>query len=320
MKKFLGITSTLAVLVMAAFLALGWADIQVTVPAWAENAFSSISQPRAAQTGMRTASSNTNGAAQQAIPTEDEALEAAKGLARKLLNYIQTDNKSAFLKLYDQFGEEYKEMLSQSFSGIKSQYSGYNKINVCLYAKYKDIFGYDFVFYRVSGKYPNTKNSSDHGFYTIRKINGQWQLYYPNAEELKELDADAMRRLPRGWQEAAEAGRNCATFGNGMWLDPSLVYEGAASEEMIYMYQNQDKSVDLAVALRNGTDEIRLYKSIQIKITDDKLGTVISQKRNVKIYVNPGQTYVYELHLNKNQLQKNGTWTQMHSDIQTTYK
>ena len=248
---------------------------------------------------------------------KDEALEAAKLYAKKILDYLQTDNKSAFLKLYNNFGEEYKEELSQSFSDLKSKFDGYDKVFVSLYAKYKDIFGYDFVFYRVSGKYPNTKNSSD---YTIRKINGQWQLYYPNAEELKELDADAMRRLPQGLQEAAEAGRNYATFGNRMWLDPSLVFEGIAVSEMMYMYQNQDKSVDLAVALRNGTDEIRTYKSIQIKITDDKLGTVISQKRNVNISVNPGQTYFYELHLKSNQLKKEGKWTNLHSSIETTTK
>lgn len=314
MKKFLGITSTLAVLVMAAFLALGWADIQVTVPAWAENAFSSISQPRAAQTGTRTASSNTNGAAQQALSEEDEALAAAKDIAKKMMNYLQTDNKKAYFDLVQSAGTIDKNHWMSSlldFSFMKNAVSGANKVNVAMVCQYQDIYYSCIVYYRVIGAYTNDYDcNANISFLPIKKIDGKWRIYQPNDNETNGLISSVYNRFPKGFQDALKAKRNYFT-GDYMWIDPTIVYDGIFDATVAYMYQNKDKSVDIGISFKNGTNQIKSISWISIKATDERLGEVISLKKEINdavIALSPGQTYVYNIHLNGNQLKKNGKW------------
>lgn len=132
--------------------------------------------------------------------------------------------------------------------------------------------------YIVTGTHPNTRTNNRQLNLPLSYKDGLWLI--DQSEDAQAAFADKFF-IPEECEIAYRAGRNATAFSqsNYMWMDESLVYEGASYQELKFAWQNEDGSVNVGIWFANGTPNNIMYTKInELSITSKDYGTVISVK------------------------------------------
>ena len=310
MKKFLGIFNSILVLATAACIALGVINVSFTTPPWMDTLASSAN-------GVLLPVATTK--AEQVRESDEEALRAFNALDDTLWKYVQNDDKAGFAKLFSAFPEDQKQNIDEEFATFRKYKSLIQKTSPYILASADGVYYCESMHYLVTKSGSKTHMDNYTYRYVIKKIDGEWRFSPVTEEEENAIMESYLRRMPSGFQQAYEARRNAALFGNYMWMEPELVLEGCTYERIYTAYQNEDGSVDVHVALSNGTDKTVVYSSLTVRIDDAALGQIVNQKTSISIRVLPGNTEYYVVHVNANNVKKNGVWGSINAHIDATW-
>ena len=249
-----------------------------------------------------------------------EAEKAAKELAEKIYIYCNNTDFENFYSLFESFS---KETVATYFDYLRGYITSINKWNVQVIASEDDSYYLADIVYYVFTKTDNGKKWNANNVYYdemlyIAQYNDTWKIV--NLESTPEiyetLSNSAYMLLPEGYREAATNKRNAVQlYRNWNWNDSKLYYDEDVGGEAVFLYENEDGSLDLIMHYWNGTNIIRTFKKSIITVTDSSLGKLFSITIQPNLVVAPHSSTVYTYTIKKGKYKK-GTW----NTIQCSYK
>ena len=234
-------------------------------------------------------------------------------------DYAKAGDYDGFASLFSHFEDETGNEVRNCYAHYRNTVLNHNnKKNVYYVTDCEGYYLCESLRYLVTKSGNKTSCHSDNSNFWITCENGQWFIVKPK------LDAEAFEAINRQiygdpGTDAAKAGRNAATFGNFMFTNPEMVFEGDFNAFLISMWQNADGSVDAQIVLTNGTNVIKHVTELTLKVDDNALGQIVNKTFNTSINVPPMRSIVYTVHLSRGDIRRTGVWTTMHSDMHISY-
>lgn len=254
--------------------------------------------------------------------TDEEVIEAWNDIYSTLKEMAVEGDVQGFMELSNCTEEEAKYRTQ----ALKDEsYNNYDSQNTYVVWSNKKYYFVETIEYLVTGVNPNTHYTSFNFNITLVKEDGEWRTLNTNdmtEEELTEMNEIFAEALYGSeFVNAFRAGRNCSNFGNYMFTHPEMVYNGYLDTAVISAWQNEDGSMDIQFCSTNGTSNTITYKSVDITLTDDSLGTIcdVSFSDNWDT-VTPGRSKVFTVHVDPaNVLTGTAAWGSVRSNVHASY-
>ena len=183
-----------------------------------------------------------------------------------------------------------------------SKSGNYSKHMSCLAAKTNDSYMVYRCDYTITVDNNNTHRDSNQ-YYGVIKYDGNdktWKLdcsdSINNDFDNTEIGKAYNQVFYSRFDEDVKSLDNFVAMNSNWYFicKPDAYYEGISESTIIAAYQKKDGSVDVVIHINNGKAQRRQVKKFVIKITDDKLGTVVDKTVNPNkvIGANSGENYV----------------------------
>lgn len=254
--------------------------------------------------------------------SDEEVIEAWNDIYSTLKEMGVEGDVQGFMELANSTEEEAKYW-TQALKDIS--YNNYDSQNTYVVWSNKKYYFVETIEYLVTGVHPNTHCTSFNFNTTLVKEDGEWRILNTNdmtEEELTEMDEIFAESIyGSGFVNAFRAGRNWMKFGNYMFTHPEMVFNGHLDTQVISAWQNEDGSMDILFCSTNGTNNTISYKSVDITLTDDSLGTICDvSPTEYWGSITPGRSKVFTVHVDpSNVLTGTAAWGNVYSHVHTSY-
>lgn len=254
--------------------------------------------------------------------TDEEVIEAWNDIYSTLKEMAVEGDVQGIMDLAN-VSEEDAKYLAQDLKD--ESYNNYDSQNTYIMWTNKKYYYVETTEYLVTGVHPNTHMSNANHNAILEKKDGEWRIINPDEmteEELTEINESIYGTIfGTGLFDALRAGRNCGDFSNHMFTHPELVFNGCLDTSVISSWQNEDGSMDIQFCGTNGTSNTITYKSVNITLTDETLGTICDISP-VEYWdsITPGRSKVFTVHVDpSNVLTGTTVWGSVHSHVHTNY-
>ena len=252
-----------------------------------------------------------------------DAEKATKDLAEKIYMYCNNTDFESFYSLFEGYS---KETVESFFDYLRGYITSINKWNVQVIASDDDKYYLSDIVYYVFTKTDNGKKWNANNVYYdemiyIAQYNSTWKIVNleSNPEIYETLSNNAYALLPEGYRDAATNNRNAIQlYKNWNWNDSKLYYDEDVGGEAVFLYENEDGSLDIIMHYWNGTNIIRTFKKSTITVTDSSLGKLFSITIQPNLVVAPHSSTVYTYTIKKGKYKK-GTWDTIHCNFKNIF-
>ena len=197
-------------------------------------------------------------------------------------------------------------------------YYKYDSQNTYIVWSNKKYYLVETVEYRITYEQPRYAGFSRY----IEKIDGEWRINNTN-EVMEEVNESFFETIygPE-YLNALRAGRNCRCFGSYMFTHPEKVFNGCFETQVISAWQNEDGTMDIQFYAANGTNDAHIFKSVNITLTDDILGTICDISPVEYWYsIPPGRSKIFTVHVNLSRIRtRTSTWRNVQPNIYVSIK
>ncbi len=159
--------------------------------------------------------------------------------------------------------------------------------------------------------------------YLMSYTDDGWKINYtPEGIEFVNSHEMLMKRYPEEVVDAIEDGRNVEACPRCyMWLNSYDLFYDVFEEEPLFLWQNEDGSVDVMIWLGNGEDPQVYIGSGQLLVTDAELGTVLDVVLNVDDVLYSGEVKTMTFHIEpEDVLTGTAGWTDLSYEFELEYQ
>ncbi|MDO4614910.1 MAG: sigma-70 family RNA polymerase sigma factor [Lachnospiraceae bacterium] len=276
----------------------------------------SLAYGRFVQDETEAAAGNEETAELPAAVNDEELDRRALELYTQLLEYCDSDPE-AYRNLFVNTPEEYIENSKAECIAVAQQH--YEKNAAAVILRYGDYYLIAAESYSVAGTHPDNSVKSEwiSPILAVETENGLKIEINDGVSEI--LSDEKILEFIYGEKlvTAMNEGRNADAFQRPLlFLSQHAYEEGFLAENTLYLWQNEDQSIDLALEIGNGTDGARMIHSGRIQLIDDQLGTIVDVDVPINEMISTGDHKVCILHIDAKDVQTGAEpWTKLESSF-----
>ena len=208
--------------------------------------------------------------------TDEEALEAYRGLMEKAVSALEEDRIQDFNPLYHEC-DEYTRDVAKSILAFRTWLENdYENMDYAVVTSYEGFFYCNTLSWEVTDGEVEYQTIN----HVISRKEGVWG-FDPTPEAQNAIMMAGQMIVPPGFLEASTAGRNninSRAYTDYTWVTlQSFPGAGCVVTKCYFFWQQADGSVTCFVNIKNGQDEDLALEAVKVSVKDTALGPVCEE-------------------------------------------